>query len=347
MKKALIVSPYLDHLGGGERYMLTLAQVLESLGHEIYFGWDNLEEVSKLASMLGINLKNPRLDPVVKQLFFGSSPLSMYLATRGYDLVIYLSDGSIPLLGGKRNILHMQVPFHNVGGRSWKNQLKKKFIHSVIVNSNFTKKIVDLEYGIDSKLLYPPVTPITTTSAKENIILSVGRFEPSLNAKKQDALIAAFRLLSPRLPDWSLVLAGGSASDAWITHLKELTTGLPIEFMVNAKYGDLMDVYARAKIYWHAAGYGVDEAKNPELTEHFGISTVEAVSAGCVPLIVPRGGQVEIIRSTELHWDNIEELGTKTESVILRDDPSYYLKDIEISEFSDLAFAKNLEQLIK
>ncbi len=346
MKKALIVSPYLDHLGGGERYMLSVASVLESLGHEVYFAWDNVEEVTRLAGMLGIHLNAPRLDPGVKKLYFGSNPLSMYNATRPYDTVVYLSDGSIPVLGGKCNIVHMQVPFHGVGGRSWKNVLKKRFINHVIVNSHFTKKIVDAEFGINSKIVYPPVTPITCSSEKEKIILSVGRFEPSLNAKKQDILIQAWRALHASLPGWKLVLAGGSTSDEWVAKLKTLAGDAPVEFMVNASHESLCELYGKSTIYWHAAGYGIDQNKNPELTEHFGISTVEAVSARCIPIVVPYGGQSEIVKNPDLHWSTKEELIDKTLAVVNNHDRNKYLNEIKIDEYTDTAFATNLGKLI-
>jgi glycosyltransferase involved in cell wall biosynthesis len=346
MKKALIVSPYLDHLGGGERYMLSVAEVLESLGNEIYFAWDNLEEVNKLAAMLGIKLSAPHLDPNIKKLYFGNNPFSMYLATRGYDIVVYLSDGSIPLLGGKCNILHMQVPFHGVGGKSWKNQLKKRFVGHVIVNSKFTKEIIDREYGINSTILYPPVKKVDCKSPKENLILSVGRFEPSLNAKKQDILIDVWRALSPRIPGWKLVLAGASASDDWVSSLKARAAEIPIEFAVAVSYDKLCELYSRATIYWHAAGYGIDEHKNPELTEHFGISTVEAISAGCIPLVVPHGGQVEIVSNQDLHWNTKEELMDKTLALIHNPSRSSYLSGITIDGYTDTAFAEKLGKLI-
>ncbi|MFZ2200162.1 MAG: glycosyltransferase family 4 protein [Microgenomates group bacterium] len=315
-KKALIVSPYLDHLGGGERYMLSAAAALESLGYDIYFSWDNLEEITKLSSMLGITLKNPRLDANIKKLYFSNNPADMYLSTRKYDVVFYLSDGSIPLLGGRRNIVHMQVPFHGIGGKSLKNRIKKLFIHQVVVNSQFTKNVIDAEYGINSIVLYPPVVPITDSLPKEKIILSVGRFEPSLNTKHQDVLIDAFKMLSPKLPEWKLIMAGGCSSDQWLKVLKQKATGLPIEFATNVEYSQLTQLYQKASIYWHAAGYGVDEVKNPELTEHFGISTVEAISAGAAPLVVPYGGQREIVKDSNYHWETKEQLIAKTLALV-------------------------------
>mgnify|MGYP001561632691 CR=1 FL=1 len=341
MKKALIVSPYLDHLGGGERYMLSVASVLENLGHEIYFAWDNLTEITTLAGMFGLTLNNPKLAPSIKSLYITHHPLSMYLATRPYDVVVYLSDGSIPLLGGKRNILHLQVPFHGVRGRSWKNALKKQFIHSIIVNSRFTKTIVDAEYGINSTVIYPPVSSIHP-STKSKTILSVGRFEPSLNTKHQDILMQAFRELSPQLPDWKLVLAGASSNEDWVTHLRTLATGLPIDILTNVSYAEICQLYAESWIYWHAAGYGVDEIKNPELTEHFGISTVEAISAGCIPLVVPSGGQKEIVTNPSLHWTTPSELIVKTLDIISAPPPS----TLDISLYSIEKFSDQLKKII-
>jgi glycosyltransferase involved in cell wall biosynthesis len=227
-----------------------------------------------------------------------------------------LSDGSLPLLGAKRNIVHMQVPFHHIGGSSIKNKLKKLFIHQVVVNSQFTKAVIDHEYGINSLVLYPPVTSIGEGSSKQKVILSVGRFDPSLNAKHQDVLIKAFKQLSPSLPGWKLVLAGGSSSEEWIAQLQQKAAGFPIEIKTNVAHTELTQLYQAASIYWHAAGYGVNEAKNPELTEHFGISTVEAISAGSIPLVVPYGGQREIVKDSSLHWTTIDELIEKTKAVI-------------------------------
>jgi len=44
--------------------------------------------------------------------------------------------------------------------------------------------------------------------------------------------------------------------------------------------------------------------------EHFGITTGEAMSAGCVPITINRGGQPEIVRNLidGFLWNNTEEL---------------------------------------
>jgi len=305
-KTALIVSPYLDHLGGGERYLLEAASVIADAGYQVYFAWNNLAQIIKLAKMLSLKLRDPHIDSNVPS-YSSRNPLKMWQATRGYDLVFYLSDGSIPLLGGKHNYLHLQVPFHGVRGRSPLTQLKLSMMDKVIVNSRFTKRFTDTEYAVDSVVVYPPIQKLVA-GKKKKLILSVGRFDPSLNVKRQDVLIDAFRTLHQKLPTWRLALTGASTNQAWVDQLTKKAKDLPIKILPNLPYQDLVKLYSEASIYWHAAGYQVKEEIEPELTEHFGIAVAEAISASCVPLVVPKGGQREIVRDSDYHWHTIDGL---------------------------------------
>jgi glycosyltransferase involved in cell wall biosynthesis len=67
----------------------------------------------------------------------------------------------------------------------------------------------------------------------------------------------------------------------------------------------------------------VDEARYPERTEHFGMSTVEAMSAGCVPVVVNKGGQKEIVShgKSGYLWNTLDELVDQT--VLLMNDPEH------------------------
>jgi glycosyltransferase involved in cell wall biosynthesis len=157
---------------------------------------------------------------------------------------------------------------------------------------------------------------------KEKIILSVGRFFRQLHAKRQDVLVEGFRQLIEHQPElmkgWTLVLMGGADDLHYIDELKTAAKGLPIEILPNAARLEIEKYYKAASIYWHAAGYEVNEAEHPERTEHFGITTVEAMSAGCIPVVVLKGGQVEVVgpKLAELGWETLAELRAKTLRVI-------------------------------
>jgi len=306
--KAGFFDPYLDTVGGGERYVLTLGEHLSQKGWEVIVFWDNPKIKEKLENRFNFDLNRVKFLPIQKNLF------ERWKLSRDYDLFFWLSDGSIPFLFAKKNILHFQVPFHKVGGRSPWNLIKLKMIHCVVCNSLFTKKFIDKEYGVNSKVIYPPVdVEKFKPGKKENIILSLGRFSQLLQAKRQDVLIKVFKeMVDNGLSDWKLVLAGATdvGGKDYFNRLKRQSKSYPIDFLENPDFETIRDLYGKTKIFWSASGFGIDGEKEPEKVEHFGITTVEAMAAGCIPLVVGKGGAREIVEDgkTGFFWDEEDEL---------------------------------------
>lgn len=294
--KVGIFSPYLATMGGGERYVLTVAEFFLKRGNEVNIFSDEELSIKSVQKRFDLDISKVNL-------------LKNKLSTFGYDLFFFLSDGSIPFSFAKKNILHFQVPFHYENQKTLLNKIKLSRFDQVICNSFFTKRFIDKTYGVDSQVLYPPVdVEKFKTGKKENIILSVGRFFSPSHPKKQGILIDVFKQMN--LNNWQLVLIGGGSSGA----LK----GKNIKVLANSDFSALKDYYSRAKIYWHATGYGENLEKSPEKAEHFGITTVEAMSAGCVPVVFAGGGQKEIISEGEsgYFWETTDELSQKTIKII-------------------------------
>jgi glycosyltransferase involved in cell wall biosynthesis len=101
-------------------------------------------------------------------------------------------------------------------------------------------------------------------------------------------------------------------------NLQRKAEGLPIKFHANAGPDVLSDLLSRAIIYWHATGFEIDPNVSPEKCEHFGISVLEAMAAGCVPLVVSNGGPTEFVREKEtgFQYSTIEELVSKTKQIL-------------------------------
>lgn len=300
MKTALLFDPYVDTLGGGERYVLTIAQILLDQGWRVVLAWKDPNIISLAHSRFGLTLVGLKVDPQLHSLFAHKHNLyTRWQSLRNFDLVFFVSDGSVPVLFGRKILVHYQVPFMKTNSLPLTDMVKLTTVSFIVVNSKFTKVVIDKTLHTNrSVVLYPPVdTKIFKETKKENIILNVGRFASPSHPKRQDVLIEAFRTLSANeeAKDWQLILAGGVHDQDKLSEIKSSTSDLNIKFVENPNFSELVELYERSSIYWHAAGYQVDESINPEAVEHFGITTVEAMAAGCVPVVIGKGGQKEIV----------------------------------------------------
>jgi glycosyltransferase involved in cell wall biosynthesis len=170
----------------------------------------------------------------------------------------------------------------------------------VAANSGFTRSWTRRLWGVDSVVLHPAAEARVADGPKERTILSVGRFFGAErgHSKKQLELVRAFRrLCRGGVDDWRLELVGGCSDDdrPYLDAVLKEADGLPVGVHVDASGAELSDLYRRASLYWHGTGLGEDTDADPVLAEHFGITTVEAMSAGLVPVVPAAGGQIEVI----------------------------------------------------
>ncbi len=323
--------------------MLTAALALKKDGWEVELQWKDPKILKWLEERLGLDLSDIK---VVDDISRGA----------GYDLIFWLSDGSVPALFANKNLIHFQTPFQRVHGKNILNRLKFLKVHKVICNSNFTKKVIDREFGIKSTVLYPPVsTEEFKPGKKENIILSVGRFSQLQQAKRQDVLVSEFKKMCDKgLKGWKLVLIGGSdvGGREYVEQLKKEAHRYPVQILEGLPFSEVKKYYAKSKIFWSASGFNIDSEKTPYKVEHFGITVVEAMAAAVVPVVVKNGGHKEIIKdkTNGFLWDTTQELQEITLNLIedekLRVKVSMECQDSS-DNFSQKRFESNFLQLIK
>lgn len=191
-----------------------------------------------------------------------------------------------------------------------------------IANSRYTQKWIKKELGVDSPILYPPIdVDEFKAGEKKNIILSVGRFFIHSHNKKQLEMIKIFKEMYSRsegLKDYEYHLCGSVDSDQlsadYLEKCRKEAEGYPVVIHENISFSELKEMYSKSKIFWHASGLGENPKQNPDKFEHFGMTTVEAMSAGVVPIVIAQGGQVEIVEEgiNGFLWDNPAELVEKT-----------------------------------
>jgi len=189
----------------------------------------------------------------------------------------------------------------------------------ITANSEYTRSHIMRLWDRESEVLYPICDDMNLRNIKkEKIILNVGRFfanNGENHHKRQDFLLETFSKMTDLWQKgWELHFAGSVAEDAealkYILKLLKSSNDLPVKFHFNSSYKELKSLYNQATIYWHATGYGSDPEKHPEKQEHFGITTVEAMSAGSIPIVINTAGQKEIVKHgvNGFLWNSQSEL---------------------------------------
>lgn len=297
-KKAALYDPYLDVMGGGEKHILSMLEVLEQEGYEANVFWDT-DLSGPIRKKLNLRFRNLRFLPNILK---DASPLTKLKELEKYDILLYVTDGSYFFSSARKNIVFCMVPNPGLYRMGFVNRLKTRGFRFV-ANSEFTRGWLK-KWDIDAQVIYPYISgDLLDTDLKkvrkEKIILSVGRFFPHLHSKKHEEIIRAFDSFSRQEKGYTLVLAGGIKEEdsPYLEELKGLTGNRKdIRIEPNVPYDVLLDLYRRSRFFWHFAGYGVDEDEHPQLVEHLGMTPLEAMAAGCVPFCYRAGGPREIIR---------------------------------------------------
>ncbi|HVU71568.1 MAG TPA: glycosyltransferase [Mycobacteriales bacterium] len=203
---------------------------------------------------------------------------------------------------------------------------------AVMANSEYTRGWIRRLWDVDSDVLYPPIAtdPLTPVpdGDRELAVLSVGRFfAPGLgHAKRQLEMVETFGALvrAGRLPGWKMYVVGGMEPSQipYVAKVKAAAEDLPVEILTNAPRPRVEQLLSSCAVFWSATGYGEDISKRPWVAEHFGMTTVEAMAGGCVPVVIDCAGQTEIVRDgvDGYRWQTLEQMGERT--VALAGDPA-------------------------
>jgi glycosyltransferase involved in cell wall biosynthesis len=339
-KPSLAIYDHTLHLiGGAQKYGCTIAHALQDdfdvtlitnkpVSHERLRDWYRLD----LARCRIVTIPIPfyekqnreHLDPAAITSRRMANPFHLISRESGrYDFFINNSmvEMVYPLAGCSLFICHF--PERRPSTYFYVDRYEH-LVYNSLYTAEWIRKKWELTPGIH---LYPPVDmdgPVDF-SAKEDIILSAARFDPGGN-KQQLRMVRLFTQLAQRLPrrlrGWKLILAGGSPNDnPYLEKIRQLIAGNRlenVELRVNISAAELKTLYRKAKIFWHLCGLRQNE---PELVEHFGMTTAEAMQNGCAPVVFAGGGLREIVEDgvSGLLFSSAVQLSRQT--MLLIDEP--------------------------
>jgi glycosyltransferase involved in cell wall biosynthesis len=331
LAKFLVVHPYLDVYGGGERVCHNVIKTLVAHGQNVElltfdFDADRYREIvgedfpkSVIIRSLGKRIEVEPPFTIYKRRRYFVKLLKKYRGSLEYDY-LFSTQSSAPfepvfLNKGKKNIAYVHFPeihFDYARARlrrrlylwpfkKWVEQGISK-LDMVFCNSNYTRETIERywkSYGVkDPIVVYPPVNLDdfwcdTPLSERRKRVIYIARFIP---AKRHEIM----KKLAADLPSYEFVSVGGliEGEKVWFNKFSEklpqnytLKTNLPGSELVKMLHG--------SRVYVHLME-----------GEHFGIAPIEALASGCITLVHNSGGMKEFIPE-ELRWSSYDDLKDK------------------------------------
>jgi len=322
LPSVLLYTPYELVPGGGERYLLTLAAGLAGVANVTLATLYPFSRIRLLTMGRELSLD---LDAITITTLEQTTQSA-------HDWSVVIGNEVLPSIParGKRNLYICQFPFpanHQLLVERWDyaEHYERIVVYSPFAQRHYRQACQALDKVIEPvTVVSPPAQLAVTVRPKKTMILGVGRFFTGGHAKRHDLMIKGFAQLFARHPDAELHLAGSLSANrefhAYFHELQHKAKDLPVFFHLNASPEQLNRLYSEASIYWHLAGYGVDEASEAYRCEHFGITVVEAMSAGCLPVVVNRGGPPEIVQSgvNGYVFENLNDLVRISDQILSR-----------------------------
>jgi glycosyltransferase involved in cell wall biosynthesis len=165
------------------------------------------------------------------------------------------------------------------------------FSDVVLANSNSTRKQCIKRWNRnDCIVLYPSIKideiatyiSSSSSSSRDDICIVLSRLSPE---KKIELAIEAFK--TKVLKNKQLLIIGylSRENKNYYQRLRDLSKrNENIKILPNLRRNDVLTLLSKAKILFH-----------PMPDEHFGITIIEAMAAGCLPVVHASGGPLEIV----------------------------------------------------
>jgi len=336
--RVLIVHALYDTLGGGEHLSLRLADILRNAGHDVTVLTSTELDRDVVRMIFGIDISRLRI--VVKRVGLAEA---LKCVSRGrlvrlrrlmvyrrlfkefvepyrdeYDVVIETQSNIV----APADISYIHYPalaLYRSGdpakrGIHWRvyNWLVRRYIDTrfrnakagrVVTNSRWTAGLIYRLYGVVADVVHPPVdvetfSRVASNDVREKLVVTVSRFTPEKN-------LMAILDVAERMRDHTFVIAGtvDRYTAGYYSAIAEEARRRRLDNVVlepNCPRHRLLSYLEHAMIYLH-----------PPYAEHFGISVVEAMAAGAVPLVYRDGGAwTDIVSplSPMLGYRSIEEV---------------------------------------
>ena len=213
----------------------------------------------------------------------------------------------------------------------------------VLTNSGYTRKAISNAFNIDAKILYPPVDVETfqeialKSNQRDDMVLVISRIAPD---KQIENAIEVARIMRGRGIGKIMTIAGNLHyyDHQYYQQMKNMIADYDlsdyVSLQTNISFIRLIQLMQLAKVYFH-----------PRIDEHFGISIVEAMASGLVPVVSNIGGHTEFVPS-KYHF---QTLGHATELIALAFEATNSERRAisnSTNKFSNASYIKSLHDVL-
>ncbi|MEM4717490.1 MAG: glycosyltransferase [Desulfurococcaceae archaeon] len=331
---------YLLHLfnvaGGGEKVSLEIAYALRSRGFKVIYVTNSAKSMRKTAELLGLPGDYEVLEVYsilerflgytgrfirLRRLLLLERGLKKLYSIRNTDRAITIDTSTNHLFNVDVSYIHYPITLSTYGAPGggkllyvlydyfvkYKAGKTKSVPRLVLTNSSWTAQLLKKALNVDAIVLHPPVDVDYFTydgRMKEKVIVTISRLTPEKN-------LHLIPRIASKLQDYTWYLIGSLGTTGLEFNIsKQVLKKIESEIrrynlrnlylLTNVSRRELRDILLSASFYVH-----------PFFPEHFGISVVEAISAGCIPIVYRDGGAWTDIVSQldlELSYESLEEV---------------------------------------
>jgi glycosyltransferase involved in cell wall biosynthesis len=223
-----------------------------------------------------------------------------------YDVCLSLGHQPFEVVEAKHYIGYIYFPD--------KTELPFDDFDALVGISKYTAEWIGNLWGYKASHIYPAVKPIEPVSGAErsNIILCVSRLDPH---KAPMWLMEQF--MEWGHDDWEFRIVAASTGGVFYEYEEQCRAFAKkhdrIHIHEDISEAELHYMYRSAKVLW--AAKGIYAENNPKEAEHFGLTPIEAWSAGCIPVVYDKAGYRETTHES-LRWKTVDELHEITERVM-------------------------------
>lgn len=302
-----IIHGFVGGGGGTEKTLYAIVEALANGGHQV-----SLYTVSKPT------IKIPGIK-IISSLPFHLPVLGLYQRymeskiiekANDEDLIIQASGGLVlPRTKNQKVIIYCHHDFQNEtkkditkykGIWSWYYKpyyiLSQKFVKQIndenllfISNSKFIQDSIKQKFSKNSVVIYPPVELelFKDDTKKENSVITVSRYSQEKNL---EFAIDVFQDI-----DIKYTMIGNTKTKVNELYYEKILSKVnsmksTISLLKNIERNKVIENLKKSKIYFHAS------------PETFGISIVESIAAGCIPIVPDNSAHKETVPINELRY---------------------------------------------